>query len=125
MIEGINGRTAMNDRTASVLATVEKCTPEEKDAILAELIHDKWNREGHQPRLEILTQDRHTVGMFYPVIDAPIRSAPPNFTPETLAAIQEAVNSDEETFTTEEAIEYMHRELDRRYAADGSRGSGD
>jgi hypothetical protein len=106
----------MKDRTASVLETVGQCSPQEKDAILLELLREKWNREGRKSELIIESTAKQSVGVYFPIIEPAAQSTIPAFPPDVIADIQEAIDSPNDLFTTAEVEEYVYQEVLRKRA---------
>src|SRR5580692_10122565 len=101
--------TITNDTAIGVLATMQKCSAREKDVILAELLRDKWRREWGGAIFLVEHNSKPGAG-FCMVIDPAIPSTLPPFTAKDLQEIQESLDNPDDSFTTEEAIEFLDQE---------------
>lgn len=111
----------MSELTSSVLDTVRKCSPAEKDLILSELVREKWDREGRQPTLFIPTEGRPSSG-FCLVVDPAIPSTMPPFTEADWTELREDVKHLDDALTTVEAKEFLRQAVARRYDKEQCRG---
>src|SRR5262249_20915274 len=55
-------RLTMNERTLKAVASLKEFSAEEKDEVLAELLQDKWRREGGEPTFVIRKDGRTDAG---------------------------------------------------------------
>jgi hypothetical protein len=105
----------MNERAVSALASLQKCSAEEKDVILSELLHDKWRREGGEPTFVIRQNGRPDAG-FCLVLNPAVPSTMPPLTASDWAGVEKDMKHLEDALTTEEAKDFLRQAVARRFS---------